>query len=148
MDITRNDILDEAARYGASALLVTKFRTLVLDKFKTVSEFLRCDESAYRRRTRGVGKKIERLMAHVRKVFLDRQADERRRQTDAQKLAGWRKEWEAEFVKRCEELDFAVTCGELAGVVAMMEKNPSVGEIRIGKLKAIVEAVRTAAERP
>ncbi len=65
------EVLEEAAKWGASKRLCTMFDIRVRVHFSSTAEFLRCDETRLVKSQRGLGKKMEMLVAHLRSFFCE-----------------------------------------------------------------------------
>lgn len=119
-EITKEDIVREAQNGGFTSRLVTTFSKTVLTKY-TVSEILHCNETALVKRTRGLGKKMEELIAYLRKTFCKKIHDEKMLVDAEQIIRNCCNQLEEELKKIAEGLNPVITLGELQGVVSMME---------------------------
>lgn len=132
MEFSREEIMAEAERYGASPMLQTKFKRMILDRFPSVAEFLHCNETEVRRRTPFVGEKMEALMAHLRQVFCDRAIAEKNRVEEDERIVAYKKQLAEEKAREVEEMNARFSLADLQGIVSMMQlMNLNVVDLRL-----------------
>lgn len=141
MEITKDDLLREAVKYGASNRLISDFKKHVLSHFENVAEFLHCNESEIVKRTPRIGAKQESLMKHLRQVFCDKVCEELRKDRDDERIEKKKQELEEIYRKRFDSLNRVVTIHELEGVVEMM-KLMVLEKIRLSTLMQFLDSVK------
>lgn len=142
------EVLEEAAKWGASKRLCTMFDIHVRVCFTTTAEFLKCDETKLVKSQRGLGKKMEELVAHLRSFFC---ADRYRKRKEEERIATL----EARVVElearlgpaRCEEDvgGVTVTPDDLLAVGEMMERF-GIAEMDLRRMAVLLKAVRCGRE--
>ena len=138
------EVREEAVKWGASKRLCTMFDVRVRVKFSSTAEFLSCDETRLVKSQRGLGKKMEMLVAHLRSFFCE---DRYRKRKEEALLASL----EARVLALEERLGHAepkediggvtVTPDDILAVGELMERF-GIGEMDMRRMAAMLKAVR------
>lgn len=140
------EILEEAANWGASKRLCTTFDIRVRVRFSSTTEFLKCDETRLVRTQRGLGKKMELLVAHLRTFFCEARYVEKKKERRFAELEGRVAQLETRLA--CPEQDRAVgtlefTADDLLEVAAIMERY-GIGKMDFTRMAELLRGVGRA----
>ena len=138
------EVLEEAAKWGASKRLCTMFDIRVRVCFTTTAEFLRCDETKLVKSQRGLGKKMEMLVAHLRSFFCEDRYLRRKREERIVSLEARVAALEDRVGQSVSEEDvgsITVTTDDLLAVGETMERF-GISEMDLRRMAAILKAAR------
>lgn len=142
------EVLEEAAKWGASKRLCTMFDIRVRVHFSSTAEFLRCDETRLVKSQRGLGKKMEMLVAHLRSFFCEDRYRKRKEEGRIAALEARVQALEERLGRAGREEDVGgvtVTPDDLLAVGELMERF-GIGEMDLMRMAAMLKAVRCGRE--